>query len=177
MRQILRIYASSSATTGAYVAANPADSSSLRLGQWLALPTISPDMCRLLAAAVVFLMTGPAMAQVITLECPKEPDGRDADTVVHERYQITLNPPSVYNSWKRTGGKYAHDWTGVNLSVETVTPYKIEAYKPAQRLRGSVTIQRIDYSIDRTTLVVTTSVSGSSQCALVKNASTIKPKF
>ena len=133
-------------------------------------------MCRLLAAAVVFLMTGPAMAQVITLECPKEPSIKDADTFYQERYQITLNPPSIYKSWRSTGAK-AHDWKGENLSVETVTPYKITAYRPRQKITGAIVVPRFDYSIDRTTLVITSSVSGSRQCALVKDTSKNKPKF
>ena len=114
-------------------------------------------MLKLLKAtpAAAALLAGPAMAQVITLECPREPDGRDADTVVQERYQITLNPPSVYKSWERTGGKYAQEWIGANLLVETVTPYKLGAYEPAQRITSSIAVPRFNYSIDRTTLVVT----------------------
>ena len=117
-------------------------------------------MYRLLAAAVVFLLSGPAMAQVRTLECPRKPDSRDADTTVQERFQITLKPPSVYISWKRTGGKYAHDWLGENLLIETITPYKTEAYKPAERITSQIITPRINYSIDRTTLVVTSSMIG-----------------
>ena len=134
-------------------------------------------MYRLLAAAVVFLLSGPAMAQVITLECPRKPDSRDADTIEQERFQITLKPPSVYMSWKRTGGKYAHDWVGKNLLIETITPYKIEAYTPAVKITSQIIVPRFSYSIDRTTLVVTSSMTGSRQCALVKDTSSGKPKF
>jgi hypothetical protein len=132
---------------------------------------------RLLAAAVVFLVGWPAMAQVITLECPRKPDVRDADTVVLERYQITLKPPSVYKSWKRIGGKYAHDWLGENLLVETMTPYKIRAFSQPWRATSFYTVPRIDYDIDRITLIINSGQRDSQKCALVKDVSTNKPKF
>jgi hypothetical protein len=131
----------------------------------------------LTVVAAIFLLAESAVAQVVTLECPRKPDGRDSKTIVQERYQITLNPPSVYKSWKRSGGKYAHDWIGENLLVETISPYKIRAYRPAERVSNSYTMARIDYDIDRSTLVITNSVRGSEQCARVKNAPSIKPKF
>lgn len=136
-------------------------------------------MRHVLATAAAVLLAGPVAAQVITLECPRRPmrNSPNLDAFLQARYQITLKPPSVYQSWKQTGGERPHDWKGENLVVESVTPYQIKAYSPAKRITDSYTLPRSDYDIDRTTLVVRSEYGGSEQCVLIKNPPTMKPKF